>query len=177
MSDAPQKKPYQSTMERHPEHVRAIGMISIELANLEVHLADLLGVMLNRSKAIAHSIYFTPRANIARIDIIIAVANVIAEKHPKPARRVQNFGKRARNIMQKRHDHIHNAWGVAEDTGKVGSGKLPMRDKNWKPVDDKELLNIVSDLRNLITEIADSLDGIHDGIWDARGTARQPDQK
>ncbi len=34
---------YQSVLERHPEHVHAIGMISIEMANLDIFLGEMLG--------------------------------------------------------------------------------------------------------------------------------------
>jgi hypothetical protein len=62
--------PYQSTMERFPDHVKAIGMITVELANVEVMLAQLLGALLDRNTPIAEAIYFAPRATIARVAIV-----------------------------------------------------------------------------------------------------------
>ena len=63
-----------SDLERFPEHVRAIGMISIENANLELSLADLLGATLKISRRVAHAIYFTPRAAALRLEILQAAA-------------------------------------------------------------------------------------------------------
>lgn len=62
--------PGMSTLERrHPEHVRAIGMISIENANLEHSLARLFATMLFISVPVGHAIYLTPKSAIARIEI------------------------------------------------------------------------------------------------------------
>jgi hypothetical protein len=36
-----------SALEQHPEHVQAIGMVSIEVANLEINLGELLAALLH----------------------------------------------------------------------------------------------------------------------------------
>ena len=68
---------WQSSLEQYPEHVRAIGMISIENANLEMSLADLLGAVLTIPKRLAHAIYFTPRAASLRVEILEAAAKAM----------------------------------------------------------------------------------------------------
>ena len=63
---------WKSDLEHYPEHVREIGMISIENGNLELALADLLAATLMLPRSVAHAIYFTPRAASLRIDIFAA---------------------------------------------------------------------------------------------------------
>jgi hypothetical protein len=45
-----------SELEKHPEYLQAIGMISVENGNLEIALADLLGAILLLSRRVAHAI-------------------------------------------------------------------------------------------------------------------------
>ena len=65
----------QSTLERFPDHVKAIGMISIEIGNLEMVLGDLLAALLMIPSFLGQAVYMTPRAAIARVDVL---DNVIA---------------------------------------------------------------------------------------------------
>jgi hypothetical protein len=65
--------PYQSAMERHPEMVKAIGMVSIEIANLDVMMAELLAALLNKPSDVGHVIYHAPRSERVRLDIVEAV--------------------------------------------------------------------------------------------------------
>jgi hypothetical protein len=60
-----------SPLEECPEHVRAIGMISIENANLflEYELADLFFRILQIRPHVGRAIYLTPKSAIARIEI------------------------------------------------------------------------------------------------------------
>jgi hypothetical protein len=58
-------------------------MITVEMANLEMMIGDLLGVLINRRQDIAHAIYFTPKAVLARIEVVEAVADII---HAPPSR-------------------------------------------------------------------------------------------
>lgn len=61
---------YQSMLERHPKHVKAIGMITIDLSNLDIMLAQLLGALLNIPAEVADAIYFSPQAAGPRLSII-----------------------------------------------------------------------------------------------------------
>lgn len=70
MSESTESKRYQSPLEGYPEYVKAIGMISIENASLELVLGELLGTLLGVHPHIGHTLYFTPRAAIARLELI-----------------------------------------------------------------------------------------------------------
>jgi len=69
------KRNYRSPMERYPKYVHALGMISIENSSLESCLGELLGIILGIHPHIGHTLYFTPRAAIARLDLIENVIN------------------------------------------------------------------------------------------------------
>ena len=45
--------PYQSVLERFPDHAKAIGMTSIEIANLDIFLGYLFGAILRIGKMLA----------------------------------------------------------------------------------------------------------------------------
>jgi hypothetical protein len=66
-----------------PDHVNAIGMISIENANLELVLAALMSAAPMMPRRVAHTIYFTPRAATVRIEILIAAARAELSPNPK----------------------------------------------------------------------------------------------
>jgi hypothetical protein len=116
---------WESSLEQYPEHVHAIGMISIEHGNLELSLADLLAVTLNISRRLAHAIYFAPRAAALRLEILGAAAIARLAPHLKARpdselekqkrealRKVERLIKRSYAHIQKRHDVIHDAWGI-----------------------------------------------------------------
>jgi hypothetical protein len=140
-------------------------MVSIEMANLDMVLADLLGVLLNRSQEVASAIYFSPRAATVRLQIISDVAAVMSERHASETRLARHMCDRARKIIDKRHAYIHHAWGVSKENGEVGLGAMPLRDKSFRPIPIEDLEQVVSDLRTLIEEIRNSLGKIHSGIW------------
>ena len=162
--------PWISALENHPEHVRAIGMISIENANLELSLADLLAATLFLSKKVAHAIYFTPRAAALRVEILEAAAKANLEPHSKshPAAainiqkrkalsKIERLTKRARAQIQKRHEVIHDAWGVAhEEESRPVIRQNPgqaMLGKDAQPVPLNDLLALVKALRDLIDDV------------------------
>ena len=59
-----------SSLERHPEHVRALGMISIEIGNLEILLGELLGAIIGIDTDLSQIIYMTPQSYIGRLEIL-----------------------------------------------------------------------------------------------------------
>jgi hypothetical protein len=65
-----------SILANRPDYVEAIGMISIELANLEMHLGGLLGALLHISPRIGRIIYLSPRAAIGRLTVLENVLDV-----------------------------------------------------------------------------------------------------
>ena len=116
---------WKSALERFPEHARLIGMVSIENANLELALADLLAAVLLIPRKVAHAIYFTPRAAMLRLEILEAAAtarlagrrlrtnNKIEEQKRNALRKVGGIVKRCRAHIQNRHNIIHDLWDVS----------------------------------------------------------------
>jgi hypothetical protein len=155
----------QSTLERHPEHVKAIGMISVELANIELHIATLLACLLDRHPRIGHAIYFAPRGAAARLDIVQAVADELKVDHPKLMKQTTSLLKRARTVMNKRHGYIHDVWGIIDESNIVLRGSLPLHKKEGVIVPLAELKTVISDLRSLISDIHQFCPQVHEGIW------------
>ena len=65
-----QEKLLISRLEKHPEFVQAIGMISIENANLEAQMARLFSRALFIPMHVGFAIYLTPKSAIARLENI-----------------------------------------------------------------------------------------------------------
>jgi hypothetical protein len=91
-----------STLEHFPEHVQAIGMISIEVANLDMLLGDLLAALLVLPTALGQQIYLTPRAAIGRVEIIENVVDMIFVEGSEGRKLVESLLKRAKKIMGNR---------------------------------------------------------------------------
>jgi hypothetical protein len=126
----------QSTLERHRDYVHAIGVISIENANLEVALAELFARILHISPQVGEAIYLTPRSAFARLEIFRAAADAALRPRRRggqnEARKAETLIKahdlhrRAKSAVGRRHDVIHNAWGTtAEEPEKVARTTLP----------------------------------------------------
>ena len=154
--------PLQSMLERHPDHVKAIGMISVEMANLEVMLAGLLGALLNLPQHIADAIYFSPQAIGPRIAILANAAKIILPA--APLKDIDKILGKVRELQQKRNDHIHNAWGLSVTTGEVTSSKLPITGEGT-PVPLTELVEQLDRLRKLITSVHEISPAIHEVLW------------
>jgi hypothetical protein len=109
MGKPPKLPPFQSTLEKHPEHVRAIGMISIETTSLDIMFGDLLAATLGVPKSIGHAIYLTPRSATARIQLFQNVTKyafplvpVIDKKGNAELRKLYNAVNATRMNDQKR---------------------------------------------------------------------------
>lgn len=145
-----------STMESHPDYVQAIGMITIELANLEIDLADLFGALLDKNTVVAHAIYFTPRATIARVAAIDNLASTILPRDDRILKRIKALTKRARASMEKRHNLIHAAWGIDPDSDNgVVYSPLPLKMDATCRVKLEDLRSLAREMRVLTDEIAE----------------------
>lgn len=87
-------------------------MISIENASLKSMLGELLGALLGIHLSVGHTLYFTPRAAIARLDLLTNVADAI-RRHPDVLARVHSIIKRTKAAFGKRHEIIHS-WAENE---------------------------------------------------------------
>jgi hypothetical protein len=156
---------FQSALVDHPDYVNAIGMISIENGNLEMALADLLGVTLHIRVDIARAVYFTPRAAFLRIDILDAAAQSALrpkrggdrfyENEPAKAaalKAISEVVSKARSVVGRRHAVIHDAWGLSDETGKVQRYTLPVQEEAGRTEDISTLRSLIRDFRDVITQ-------------------------
>jgi hypothetical protein len=154
----PRKTRHESTLEKHPDHVKAIGMITVEMANMEMYLGDLLGAVLHIGNYMARIVYLTPRSAFARLEIL---ENVIdATLVPKTDARIHLEGicARAKAVMGKRHDLIHQAWGVSEaNPQNIMRMRLPQFEGDTlQSAPLPELTQMITDIRNVIDDIKDA---------------------
>jgi hypothetical protein len=146
--------PIESALTEHPEHVHAIGMISIEIANIENSLANLLAALLGITGRQAHLVYFTPKAAIARVDVVANVADALGEEHKEVKQTVAALLGRVRKLFGKRHDYVHNAWGFSQEHNEVVRSPLPSKkrfDQTIVPL--SELRDMIDRIRELNMKI------------------------
>ncbi len=148
--------PYQSPLEGYPDHVAAIGMISVEMANLDFMLGGLLGALLHIDMEIARTIYLTPRVAIGRIEILEHVIKASVQSNTEMFKEVDGIRKRARSLIDKRHRMIHDYWCVDVETGAPSLLTLPKRsEEGGRPVPLPELKSMIRDIRRLATDAID----------------------
>src|SRR5829696_4881838 len=117
MAKSSNPHPYASPLKKRPKFVRAIGMISIENASLESMLGELLGALLGIFPRIGHTLYFTPKAVLARLEMLENVMTEALEHDPKTLAKVAAVVKRSRALMGKRNDIMHSLWAISEERG------------------------------------------------------------
>lgn len=147
--------PYQTALERHPEMLKLIGTVSVEATNLDVALGRLFSAVLHIDAHYGSVVYLTPKAAFARLDMLRnAVKESIAKSGTHRAK-IDNIIKRAETIIGKRHEAMHVAWSVsAVNVDEIGYFNLPFsRDVGPKDKKIEEMERVVSDTRQLITEV------------------------
>jgi hypothetical protein len=147
--------PHQSTIAKRPEYATAIGMVSIEIGNLEILLGELLAALLHIDPHFGRVVYLTPQNNMARIQIIENVMNDTLVEGSVGWTHIKSLLTRAKAVVGKRHELIHNSWGLAvEDRAKVIRRSVPFKNSQpAKQVPIQELNDLVEKIRILCTEI------------------------
>lgn len=145
------ERPFQSVLERFPDHVKAIGMINIEVANLDIHLGLLFAVILQIPLDVGREIFLTPKSASARLELLgVVIKGMIVDKS-EGRKQLESIHRRARNITNKRHLMIHDSWGTNAEGSVV---RRSIRgDKGKTPVPLKELEKAISDIRMLIEDV------------------------
>jgi hypothetical protein len=162
----PPKEPlgyWHSTLTKHPDFVNAIGMVSVENANLEAALADLFAAVLHIREEVGRAVYFAPRAAFLRIEILEAAARSrlrpkrkgdrFYENEPGKAaalKQVTNIIASAKSVVGRRHEVIHDAWGVDDETGQVTRGAHPATPDQMRRETIGTLNALLHDLRSVI---------------------------
>ncbi len=145
------RKPRQSPLEHFPEYTKALGLIAVELANLEVVLSNLLGAILAANQKVSGAIYFTPKSSQARMETL---QNLVEEVLPGTPflEQAKSLLKRSLRLVNKRNDMLHGTWGIfRKDPTQVFVLSLPSGKKT--PIKLETLTTMVSDLRILADEV------------------------
>src|SRR5947208_2967747 len=91
-----------SVLEKHPEHVRALGMIIIEVTNLEHAMGTLVAAILNIPEELGHVIYLTPKSAFGRLETFENIVEYLLIENSQGAARLNAIAKRAKAILGKR---------------------------------------------------------------------------
>lgn len=155
--------PWQSILEKHPDHVRLIGMIAIETGNLELALANLFARMLLIPLRIGRAVYLTPQSAQARLHILKNAARAefdrpmrsktLMDQYASALKRVIEIHDRANKAINKRHRVVHDSWGFSDDDREVSRLMIdgnPDRESAAAPVN--ELKDQLMSLRKLIAD-------------------------
>ena len=144
----------QSPLERFPDYVKAIGMTTIELCNLEAAVCHLFGAILRFDEPIAGSIFSSPKTTAGRLDMVRNLAaQAVKQKilSQDDAKTIKELVARADKLLRKRNDVVHEMWGVSRDLTKVMRIPLPYGEPT--PVTLESLTRNIADLRILWTEL------------------------
>lgn len=152
MSDHEEGGGFFSAMESFPEHVHTIGMISIELANLELEMSRLLCHLLGTGKKQAHIIYFTPQSSRARIEIVWNIAKTVHKHDKTRLPLIEKIVDKSNSIIGRRNLALHSAWSTSEEG--VFRATLPMISPDVaRPIDIQELKDLLGDIRNATSRL------------------------
>jgi hypothetical protein len=155
--------PFQSSMERFPDHVKAIGMISIEVGNMDIFLGYLFAAILQIDGSVGKEIFITPNSATARLTLLETAIKEVLVDESEGKRLLLSIHKRAWNIVEKRQKMMHDSWGVNVEGMAVrqpirGRGKMTL-----VPLAQLETMN--SDIRTLVEAIRFHTDKLrHDAL-------------
>ncbi|HMK79377.1 MAG TPA: hypothetical protein VK438_06985 [Xanthobacteraceae bacterium] len=167
MAEKKSLKPSEHNLTQRPDYVSAIGMVALETVDLEIRLAGLFAAIVGLSSRVAQAIYFSPKAEQARMDILRNAAN--AAYHVSPSRtgnqakqkrdallKVETLLKRSEKVIRKRHRVVHDDWNISEKektvTRRPVGGEL---ERPRTPVPISDLSDIIKQLRELIDDVYD----------------------
>lgn len=147
--------PPRSVLDKYPEHVQAIGMISVEIANLEILLGELLAALLHVDPHFGRLVYLTPQSFAGRLSILKNVTSDTLVENTSGRKHIDRLIEKAERLIVKRHRMIHDSWGTdATNPKKIVRRSLPYKESNpAKPVPISDLTDMVEDIRGLCDEV------------------------
>ncbi len=142
--------PYQSVLERFPEHAKALGMISIEMANLDIFLGAAFAGILRIPRHVGQQVYLTPRSAFGRLAVFESAIEAALAEESAGRNHLMSLAGRAKRILQKRHEMMHDSWG----TNSQGVVRRSLTEQETStPVPLEQLTQMVLDIRVLIGEL------------------------
>jgi hypothetical protein len=152
-----------------PDYVQNIGMVALETVDLEIRLANLFGRIIGVSPRVAQAIYFSPKAEQSRFDMMRNTSNAVfitsplersrlAHQKREALEKVENVLGRSEKLIRQRHRVIHDEWNLSDKekivTRRLVGGELK---RPRVPVEEKELTDLIKKLRELIDDVYDLL--------------------
>lgn len=148
---------YASPLESHPEIMRAVGMVIVEMGILDLMLGRMLGGILGIGEQFSTAIYTTPHSAFARLSILENALGEYIEN--EEIKEIRSLVGRAKSLTGKRHELMHGLYGRSLSLdGTVGRSKMPLTSANLvdqDPVDLKRLNIFIADIRRLIRDVVD----------------------
>jgi hypothetical protein len=155
----PSERPIIETMDvtaltRRPQHLEAIGTLTVEITHMERAVSELFGVILGMHFFLGEAIYFTLNSGIARMDLVKNTAPLVLSKSLDEQKKVEKFIERAKAVMGKRHAVIHSFWTLAEHGEDIRREKLgEFKKARIAVVTLAELRQQIEDVQRLTNEI------------------------
>ena len=155
------RPPYQTALERHPEYLRAIGTVAVEMTNMEVMLADLLSAILGLPDDTAHAIYFAAQATGPRLTLLANASQEALKQFPNYAAKVADYMRHARKYSNQRNDIMHDSWGLSEEKMQVSRRKTPLhKSPPAKQIPVENVKELIHNIRVLVTDVIYLVDQI-----------------
>jgi len=159
--------PTKHQLARYPEHVQAIGMISLETVDLELQLALLFSRMLQISPKVGEAIYMSPKSDQARLDVMRNTAHaafdpgprskpdsILEQQKKKALKKMLDIVAQAESVIQYRHRTLHDDWRIERQHKEVQriqvdghAARVPT------PVSLTELNRQITKMRTLIDDV------------------------
>jgi hypothetical protein len=144
-------------LESRDDYVRNIGMVALETVDLEIRLANLFGRIVGLTPRKAQAIYFAPKAEQARMDIIRNGAKAVLHVPPSQTgaqarqkrdalKKIEDLLEKSEKLIRKRHRVIHDQWNVSEKEKKVMRRLLGGEvSREAEPVPIEELTDLIGE--------------------------------
>lgn len=144
---------YESALTRNTDFTSQLGLAVVEFNQLEVMLSRTLGRILDLHFKVVDALYFTPKSNTGRIDILKNVAAVSLTG--ADLKSISRLCAKAMALAGRRHEIVHSLW-VSFEEGDVSRIKLPSHTRNEVKI--QELSAFIRDVQNLILELMEHND-------------------
>jgi hypothetical protein len=139
---------------QRPQHLQAIGMLTVEITHMERAVSELFGTIMGIHFFLGEAIYFTVNSAIARMDIVKNAAQMVLVSLPQELKVVNKLIDRGKAVMGKRHAVIHYFWMLDIESEDIRSEKLgEFRNKRVSVVSLTELRQQIRDCRTLTNDI------------------------
>lgn len=149
MVDEPPPRPaFSSPLVGRPDYLQAIGLVSVEINGLEYLLTSVLATIIEVSPEVGRAIYYSPKAAMARLDILDNAADAALSDNPFLQKRAKSLVRSTRGLLTQRNDIVHDLWTIPlgrDAVHRASSGDIDAAD----PVDIEDLHAVANKARRL----------------------------